>query len=204
MQSEHDVINIFQLRCYFNVIREDKVSDNSSEPPITNNTEHTHEWRYVGENNDCWSTNILYTCSVCNMEQVTHGDFALPNHTWIEETKDDRTTFSCTRCGKSNTILGEIREFSYAWALEYYKVGDPGVKHEQFNNLNIESEITGAIDAIIRAEFELTIEYDTISVYYDKDADVWCVNFWTLSMDGGCQSVYVQGNGLTCYIVYGE
>ena len=64
--------------------------------------------------------------------------------------------------------------------------------------------MTSAIDAIIRAKFELTVEYDTISVSQDKDANMWCVDFWTLDIVGGGQSVYLNGNGLTCYIVYGE
>lgn len=187
-----------------NITGEDKTSNSQSEPPITNETEHTHEWQYAGENNDCWSTNILYTCSQCNMEQVTHGDFALPNHNWVEEIADDRrTTFSCTRCSEQNTFLSEIKEFSYAKVLEEYKIGDPGVKHENFN-IPVASEIKDANDAITKAKFELTIDYDTISVSYDQEADIWCIVFWTLSLDGNCQSVYLQGNGLTCYIVYGE
>ena len=187
-----------------NITGEDKIPDNSSETPVTNEIEHTHDWRYVSENNDCWSTNILYACSICNMEQSTHGDSALPYHRWSEKTAEGKTTFSCTRCNESYTFISEIRDFSYAQALEHYKVGDPGVKHEHFNNWNIESEITGAIDVIIRAEFELTIEYDTISVSYDETSNMWRVDFWTLDLDGNSQSVYVNGNGLTCYIVYGE
>ena len=163
-----------------------------------------HNWKVASQEGDCWSTTVTYVCSICNMEQVAHGDSALPYHSWAEETDEGKTTFSCTRCNESYTFISEIREFSYAQELEYYKVGDPGVKHEHFNNWNIESEITGAIDAIIRAEFELTIEYDTISVSYDETSNMWRVDFWTLGLDGNSQSVYVNGNGLTCYIVYGE
>ena len=163
-----------------------------------------HNWQVASQEGDCWSTTVTYVCSICNMEQVAHGDSALPYHSWAEETDEGKTTFSCTRCNESYTFISEIREFSYAQELEYYKVGDPGVKHEHFNNWNIESEITGAIDAIIRAEFELTIEYDTISVSYDETSNMWRVDFWTLNLDGNSQSVYINGDGLTCYIVYGE
>lgn len=170
---------------------------------INDETE-SHDWIFVSENSDCWSTNITYACSKCNMEQRAHGDLALPNHSWKEATADGKTTFSCTRCNESITFISEIREFSYAQVLEEYKIGDPGVKHEHFSNWDVESEITGAIDAIIIAKFELTVEYDTISVSYDETSNMWCVDFWTLNLDGNSQSVYVNGNGLTCYIVYGE
>ena len=126
-------------------------------------------------------------------------------HIWNEKTiVDGKTTFTCTRCNESYTFRSEIREFSYAEKLEKYKVGTPGVKHEKFKNPHIEVEITGAVDAIVRAKFELTVEYDTISVAYDEDANMWLVNFSTSNMVGGDQSVYVNGNGLTRYIVYGE
>ena len=137
------------------------------------------DWQFVGQTSDCWSTTITYGCSKCYQQQVVHGDSVLPNHNWIQE-------------------------FSYAQVLEEYKIGDPGVKHENFNNPDVEREVTSAIDAIIRAKFELTVEYDTISVSQDKDANMWCVDFWTLDIVGGGQSVYLNGNGLTCYIVYGE
>lgn len=163
-----------------------------------------HIWNYSGEENDCWSTNVIYFCSKCNMRQYIHGDLALPDHIWQEETADGKTTFTCTRCKESYTFASEIAEFSYAQVLEEYKIGDPGVKHDNFN-LGFESDISGAIDAVVRARsFEVTIEYDTIAVSFDKDSDVWCIDFYSLNMDGGCQSVYIKGNGLTCYIVYGE
>lgn len=163
-----------------------------------------HDWQVTSQTSDCWSITVNYVCSKCDMEKTTHGDSALPYHSWAEETDEGKTTFSCTRCNESYTFISEIREFSYAQELEYYKVGDPGVKHEHFNNWNIESEITGAIDAIVRAKFELTIEYDTISVSYDEISNMWRVDFWTLDLDGNSQSVYINGKGLTCYIVYGE
>ena len=163
-----------------------------------------HDWNIVRQTSDCWSTTVTRACSKCSMQEVFHGDSALPRHSWAEETADSKTTFSCTRCNESFTFVSEIRAFNYAQVLEEYKIGDPGVKHEHFNNWNIESEITGAIDAITRAKFELTVEYDITSVSYDENANMWCVTFWTLDMPGGDQSVYLNGNGLTCYIIYGE
>ena len=162
------------------------------------------DWQFIGQTSDCWSTTITYGCSKCYQQQLVHGDSVLPNHNWIEETADGKTALHCSRCKESCTFVSEIQEFSYAQVLEEYKIGDPGVKHENFNNPDVEREVTSAIDAIIRAQFELTVEYDTISVSQDKDANMWCVDFWTLDVDGGGQSIYLNGNGLTCYIVYGE
>lgn len=162
------------------------------------------DWQFVGQTSDCWSTTITYGCSKCYQQQGVHGDSVLPNHNWIEETANGKTALHCSRCKESCTFVGGLQEFSYAQVLEEYKIGDPGVKHENFNNPDVEREVTSAIDAIIRAKFELTVEYDTISVSQDKDANMWCVDFWILDVVGGGQSVYLNGNGLTCYIVYGE
>lgn len=169
----------------------------------TDESTERHDWKYVSEVGDCWSTNITYVCSKCNMEQVLHGDTVLPYHSWEDKTVDDKTTFVCSRCNESNTFESEIAEFSYTEVLEKYKIGDPGVEHENLNSF-FEFKITGANDAVTMAKFELTVEYDTIAVSFDKDSDVWCVDFYTSNTDGGGQSVYIKGNGLTCYIVYGK
>ena len=170
---------------------------------ISSESPEEHDWKFVSEKNDCWSTNITYACSKCDVEQVAHGDLALPNHSWAEETAGGKTTFACTRCNESYTFASEIAEFIYAEVLEEYKIGDPGVKHENFV-FNSESEITSAIDAVIMAKFQLTVEYDTIAVSFDAHSNVWCVHFYTSNEDGGGQSIYLKDNGLPCYIIYGE
>ena len=159
-----------------------------------------HDWKRAREEADCWSTTVSYACSNCDMEKEVHSDLALPNHSWAEETADGKTTFTCTRCNESYTFPSEIAAFSYAQVLEKHKIGDPGVKHENFH-FSWESDITAAIDAIIRAKFELTVAYDTVTVSLDPDANVWCVRFSTSSADTNWQSVYIKGNGLPCYVV---
>ena len=163
-----------------------------------------HDWQVISQTSDCWSTTVDYICSKCGMNKSAHEDSALPHHSWVEKTADGKTTFTCTYGDESVTFISEIREFSYSQTLEEYQIGDPGVKHDHFSNWNVESEVAGAIDAIVRAKFELTIEYDTISVAYDETSDMWRVDFWTLDLDGNSQSVYINGNGLTCYVIYGE
>ena len=183
---------------------EQLITDPDSINPDRCGSPDDHDWQIVSQENGCWYSIVTYACSKCDITQDAVADLALPRHIWEESTVEGKTTFSCTRCNDSHTIMSEIRKFSYAQTLEEYKIGDPGVKHESFNNPAIEIEIESAIDAITRAEFELTIEYDTISVAYDETSDMWRVDFWTLDLDGNSQSVYVNGDGLTCYIVYGE
>jgi len=49
-----------------------------------------------------------------------------------------------------------------------------------------------------------TIHTDRTIALSSRLCGMWRVDFWTLDMDGNRQSVYLNGNGLTCYIVYGE
>ena len=163
-----------------------------------------HNWVCASQSSGCWYINICYVCSKCNIEQFVDGDLVLPNHSWAEETTDGKTTFSCTRCNESIAFISGIGTFNYVQVLEQYKVGDPGVKHENFYNPSVEREDTNAIDAIIRAKFDVTVEYDTISVSFDEESNMWCVHFYTSNIPGGDQSVYLNEKGLTCYIVYGE
>ena len=71
-----------------------------------------HDWQYVGQISDCWSTNITYACSKCHEEQLVHGDSVLPSHIWAEETANGKTTLNCTRCNESITFISEIGKFS--------------------------------------------------------------------------------------------
>lgn len=58
--------------------------------------------------------------------------------------------------------------------------------------------------AIEQARNEYTIEYDTTAVAYDSEADIWRVTFYTEGSAGNSQDVYLNGNGLTALIIYGE
>lgn len=66
--------------------------------------------------------------------------------------------------------------------------------------------------AVERAKNECTIEYNATSEYYDSNADMWRIDFLTithnedgtLATSGECQSVYMNSDGITQLIVYGE
>ena len=92
--------------------------------------------------------------------------------------------------------------FSYEEVLETYKENDPGVKYDDFANTN-RVALERIYDVIERAKNECTIAYTTIDVSYDSTSYMWAVLFWS-GTPGGGQTVYMDLNGVTCLIVYGE
>ena len=97
----------------------------------------------------------------------------------------------------------EILPFSYEKVLQTWGKSDPGVKTDGFQNTS-EAVIATPQQVIERAQNECTIEYDTTSLAYDNAADIWRVTFYTEGSVGNSQDVYLNGNGLTALIIYGE
>ena len=97
----------------------------------------------------------------------------------------------------------EILPFSYEKVLQMWRKSDSGVKSDGFQNTS-EAVIATPQQVIERAQNECTIEYDTTSLAYDSAADIWRVTFYTEGSVGNSQDVYLNGNGLTALIIYGE
>lgn len=97
----------------------------------------------------------------------------------------------------------EILPFSYEEVLQMWGKSDPGVKSDGFQNTS-EAVIATPQQVIERAQNECTIEYDTTALAYDSAADIWRVTFYTEGSAGNSQDVYLNGNGLTALIIYGE
>ena len=97
----------------------------------------------------------------------------------------------------------EILPFSYEEVLQMWGKSDPGVKTDGFQNTS-GAVIATPQQVIERAQNECTIEYDTTSLAYDNAADIWRVTFYTEGSAGNSQDVYLNGNGLTALIIYGE
>ena len=97
----------------------------------------------------------------------------------------------------------EILPFSYEEVLQMWEKSDSGVKSDGFQNTS-EAVIATPQQVIERAQNECTIEYDTTSLAYDNAADIWRVTFYTEGSVGNSQDVYLNGNGLTALIIYGE
>lgn len=97
----------------------------------------------------------------------------------------------------------EILPFSYEEVLQTWGKSDPGVKTDGFQNTS-EAVIATPQQVIERAQNECTIEYNTTALAYDSAADIWRVTFYTEGSAGNSQDVYLNGNGLTALIIYGE
>jgi len=100
--------------------------------------------------------------------------------------------------------LEQPGSFSYAEVTATFKTGDPGVKSEGFVNTESVPTSSRIWDVKTQALNECTIEYDTVTVNYDETAKVWEVTYSTANTLGNCQSVYMDENGVTLLIVYGE
>ncbi len=77
------------------------------------------------------------------------------------------------------------------------------MKTSGFQNASTNPILT-ADKAVSLAKVEVTVSYDTVSVSFDNDAEMWSVNFFRKGYLGGDQTVYLNGNGITQLIVYGE
>ena len=97
----------------------------------------------------------------------------------------------------------EILPFSYEKVLQMWEKSDSGVKSDGFQNTS-EAVIATPQQVIERAQNECTIEYNTTALAYDSAADIWRVTFYTEGSAGNSQDVYLNGNGLTALIIYGE
>lgn len=94
-------------------------------------------------------------------------------------------------------------DFSYAEDCKIYIAGESGVKTTRFVNIT-DTEISSIDDAIERAKNECTIQWDGVTTYFDAKEHIWKVLFYTEGILGGGQSVYLDENGKTVLIVYGE
>ena len=99
--------------------------------------------------------------------------------------------------------LDQPGNFSYAEVTNTFKVGDPGVKSDGFVNTE-SAPISRIWDVKAQALNECTIEYDSVAVAYDETAEIWEITYSTENTLGDCQSVYMDRNGVTLLIVYGE
>ena len=105
----------------------------------------------------------------------------------------------------------DIESFSYARDYADYRDG-PAVKTSGFVN-NERAEINNPEQAVELAKKECTIAYGSINVAFDAEEKIYRVNFsigstvvdgQTVYTLGGDQSVYIDQNGVTKLIVYGE
>lgn len=100
-----------------------------------------------------------------------------------------------------NPVVGN---FSYEEVLNYYKdTDDPGIKRSGFVNVE-KTEVTNAEQAAGLAVKECKVEYDTIAVAFDAASTMYMVSFGKMDQEGGNQEVYIDREGITQLIIYGE
>ena len=129
--------------------------------------------------------------------------FALSGCSRVEPTDANSNLARRGQAADIEVSSAEAGEFSYEEDLKKYKENDPGVYYDGFSNTS-SLKLSDTEEVIKRAEAECTIEYDTTTVYYDSAAGIWKTVFSTAGTLGNCQSVYLNGDGVTCLIVYGE
>ncbi len=95
-----------------------------------------------------------------------------------------------------------ILDFSYAEDCAVYAAGKPGVKTSGFVNITAAEADCSNVAEI--AENECTIKWDRCTTYLDAGECIWKVVFFTEGMPGADQSVYLDSDGKTVLIVYGE
>lgn len=110
-------------------------------------------------------------------------------------------------CALFKTDAVSVQEMPFAVSYQEerakYKSGDAGVFLEGFQNTSPYA-INGYEDAVERAKLECTIQYDQIHYAYDEESDIWLVMFSLEGVLGGNQDVYLNSQGITQMIVYGE
>lgn len=119
---------------------------------------------------------------------------------------------SLTACNQQNKSANQsLASFSYEEDAAIYNDATPGANPNAFVNIDTYS-IENQNAAVERAKNECTIAYNATSEYYDSSADMWRIDFLTVvhnedgtvATSGDRQSVYMNGDGITQLIVYGE
>lgn len=97
----------------------------------------------------------------------------------------------------------DVKEFSYNDVLNGIDAADDFVQTEHFKNYS-PAPVTDSASAVENAAKECTVEHTSAAVFYDEETNMWMVNFYTIGMIGGSEEVYMNSNGETQLIVYGE
>lgn len=202
---EADGLGIFELfndpNADFSVIPELKIGDKDKISPFI------HEHVSI-EIVDIYNKRLeKLAVSLTNIEallDIEWGEYYIV----ITERNTSDITDSTVRYQSIFKLIKDIpgsSAFSYADATSVYKEGMPGVVTSGFKNTGkTELEIININEASDRASAEVTVEYNYVDVKYDPIAGVWQVLFAQRTVAGGGQTVYLDNNGVTLLIVYGE
>ena len=114
-----------------------------------------------------------------------------------------------TTANGGDAVPASLSSFSYEEDYMLY-YGDFSIKTSDFLNTHV-CPVDDQESAVEQAKNECTIEYNATSEYYDRETEMWRVDFQTISREqefvilvGTRQSVYLDSNGITHLIVYHE
>ena len=97
----------------------------------------------------------------------------------------------------------EVVKFSYENEIREINGLDAGVKRNDFHNTE-KANINNKEQAIEVAKNEVTVEYDSVSVAFDEEEQMWKICFFKDNQLGGGQTVYLNKDGTTQLCVWGE
>lgn len=99
-------------------------------------------------------------------------------------------------------IVSNVGSFIYEDDYAFYQ-GEPGFKESGFINTG-KNAIETADEAVRLALYECNVGYDNAAVDFDSSSKVYRVSFWKENTAGGDQIVYINSDGITQFIFYGE
>lgn len=119
------------------------------------------------------------------------------------ETPEDGYGYVLADCAEVET-QSAIRGFSYADDMHELNIMYESTdKHEIADEEDLASFHVD--DILVIAKANCTIEYNSINLFYDDITEIWKIVFYvdgdTL---GGCQSIYISGDGTVLNTIYGE
>ena len=97
----------------------------------------------------------------------------------------------------------EVEKFSYEKERSEFGETDGYIKTKDFHNTE-KANINNKEQAIEIAKNEITVEYDSASVAFDENEQMWKVSFSKEGQFGGGQTVYLTKDGTTQLCVWGE
>ena len=97
----------------------------------------------------------------------------------------------------------EVEKFSYEKERSEFGETDGYIKTKDFHNTE-KANINNKEQAIEIAKNEITVEYDSASVAFDENEQMWKVSFSKEGQFGGGQTVYLTKDGKTQLCVWGE
>lgn len=97
----------------------------------------------------------------------------------------------------------DVEKFSYEKERSEIAEATGSNKIKEFHNTE-NANINNKEQAVEIAKNEVNVEYDSVSVAFDEESEMWKVIFFKKSQLGGGQTAYLNKDGITQLCVWGE